>query len=320
MQKNKIFFNFILILVSALISLSCIEIFLIIKAKFIINYDTEMWRYSKLLKTKSNNNLINHIHITNKEAILQNVNIKINSLGMRGNEKDIIEWKNANNKILFIGSSITLGWGVNEEKTATKKLESNLNSNQKNLWKVFNGGIGNYNAQRYIVNYFENYKNLKPNIIIIHYFLNDSEILQNTYGNIFTRNFHLAAILWKYINIKKDNLKFSNIYDYYSNFYETDNFKNTVKYLTMMKNECDKNKIRCIIAYTPDIQFLNDRNFDKFENKVKSLSKQLNYEFISFTNSLRKSTLNLKNGYNDNHPNEIAHEIMGKSLYNYLIN
>ena len=320
MQKNKIFFNFILILVSALISLSCIEIFLIIKAKFIINYDTEMWRYSKLLKTKSNNNLINHIHIANKEAILQNVNIKINSLGMRGNEKDIIEWKNANNKILFIGSSITLGWGVNEEKTATKKLESNLNSNQKNLWKVFNGGIGNYNAQRYIVNYFENYKNLKPNIIIIHYFLNDSEILQNTYGNIFTRNFHLAAILWKYINIKKDNLKFSNIYDYYSNFYETDNFQNTEKYLTMMKNECDKNKIRCIIAYTPDIQFLNDRNFDKFENKVKSLSKQLNYEFISFTNPLRKSTLNLKNGYNDNHPNEVAHEIMGKSLYNYLIN
>ena len=320
MQKNKIFFNLILILISALISLSCIEFFLIIKAKFIINYDTEMWKYSKLLKTKSENKLINHIHIKNKEAILQNVNIKINSLGLRGNEKDISEWNNAHNKILFIGSSITLGWGVEEAKTITKKLEHNLNSHQKNSWKILNGGVGNYNTQRYVVNYFDNYKKLKPNIIVIQYFLNDSEILQNTYGNIFTRNFHLATILWKYISIKKDNLKFSNIYDYYSNFYEIENFKNTKKYLIMMKNECNKNQIRCIIAYTPDIQFLNDKNFDKFENKIKSLTKQLDYEFVSFTNDLRKSSLNLKNGYNDNHPNEKAHEIMSQSLYKYLVN
>ena len=174
MQKNKIFFNLILILISALISLSCIEFFLIIKAKFIINYDTEMWKYSKLLKTKSDNKLINHIHIKNKKAILQNVNIKINSLGLRGNEKDISEWNNAHNKILFIGSSITLGWGVEEAKTITKKLEHNLNSHQKNSWKILNGGVGNYNTQRYVVNYFDNYKKLKPNIIVIQYFLNDS--------------------------------------------------------------------------------------------------------------------------------------------------
>jgi hypothetical protein len=161
-KKKKLFYNILLIFISAFVSLIILEFFLIIKNKYIINYDSEMWKYSKLLKTKSKNNLINHVHLKNVNAQLQNVNININSIGIRGQEKDLTEWDRATKKILFIGSSITLGWGVEEKQTLTSMLENKLNSDTKTLWKILNGGIGNYNTQRYVVNYNENLKLLKP--------------------------------------------------------------------------------------------------------------------------------------------------------------
>ena len=50
------------------------------------NYDIEMWRYSKELKIKTKD--IGHVHQKNKFAILQNVEINLNSDGMRSYEKD----------------------------------------------------------------------------------------------------------------------------------------------------------------------------------------------------------------------------------------
>ena len=50
------------------------------------NYVIEMWRYAKLLKMKSPRSDIGHQHIPNRTATLQNVVIRINSLGMRGPE------------------------------------------------------------------------------------------------------------------------------------------------------------------------------------------------------------------------------------------
>ena len=319
-KKNKILYNFFLIGFSVFFSLVSLEGFLIIKNKFIINYDTEMWKYSKLLKVKSSNNLINHVHLKGANARLQNIDININSMGMRGTEKDLLEWNNAKKKILFIGSSITLGWGVEEKLTLTSILENKLNTDQDKFWKILNGGIGNYNTQRYVVNYIKNFKQLQPEIVFIQYFLNDSEILQNSYGNIFTRNFHLAALLWKYVSIKKDSSKFVNVYDYYDYFYQEERFVNTKKYLSIMSADCKKNKIRCVLVYTPDIQFLTNKKFNKFEKKVERTSIELDLEFVSLTEELKKSKKPLKNNYNDNHPNYIAHEIMSTTLYNFLLN
>tara|TARA_B110000503_G_scaffold83326_1_gene127171 strand:- start:5504 stop:6418 length:915 start_codon:yes stop_codon:yes gene_type:complete len=300
--------------------LCVIELFLITKSNLIISYDTEMWKYSKILKFKSKNPLINHEHVKNKKANLQNVDININSMGMRGDEGDLIDWKKAEEKILFIGSSITLGWGVEESMTVTHKLEQYLNKNNKRIWKVLNGGVGNYNMQRYVENYLQNYAELKPNILIIQYFLNDSEILKNSYGNIFTRNFHLAGLIWRYLSIKGDNLKFNNIYEYYNNFYLPENFKYTEKYLKILKDKCKIEKIRCIVAYTPDVQFLNNSKFDHFENLIKLKSEETGFEFVSLTPRLRSGNKNLKNQYNDNHPNFVAHEMMAKTIKDYLIN
>ena len=116
LKSSKTYFiNFLILIASITIIFIVIETFLRIKNHFVINYDVEMWKYSKKLKTAVTNPKINHIHKKNKSAILQNVEIKINSLGMRGDDEDIQKWQSSDLKILFIGSSIMLGWGVKEE-------------------------------------------------------------------------------------------------------------------------------------------------------------------------------------------------------------
>ena len=58
-----------------------------------------MWKYSKYLKIPDKNKKINHIHKKNTSAKLQNVEISINSLGMRGDDKDIENWKSSDLRI-----------------------------------------------------------------------------------------------------------------------------------------------------------------------------------------------------------------------------
>ena len=128
------------------------------------NYDIEMWRYSNLLKRKSPNEVMDFEHQKNKKAKLQNVEIRINNMGLRG--EDISELKTTKRRILFLGGSITLGWGVEEEYVLTSKLQKMFDDFDLDV-EVLNAGIGNYNASRYVTRYFNN---CQPTDIVVHYF------------------------------------------------------------------------------------------------------------------------------------------------------
>ena len=317
------FINFLILITSITIIFIVIETFLRIKNHFVINYDVEMWKYSKELKTAVKNSKINHIHKKNKSAILQNVEIKINSLGMRGDEEDIQNWQSSDLKILFIGSSIMLGWGVKEKFVLNNIVEDLAKKNDKS-WATLNSGIGNYNTQRYVNNYLENNKNLNPDIIIVQYFINDAEILTSNRGNLITRNFHLGVLLWKYISLFEDDLSVRNIDDYYKKIYKDEKTNKIVKRnLLKLKKHCKDKNIRCILVYTPDIDLLKSGyNFKFIKKYLLEIVKELDMEFLDVTDAI-KDNINLKMTnieYKDRHPNSKAHEIIGETIYKYLIN
>ena len=83
-QKKEKIFSIILLLFSSMISLFGAEMIIRFKNSKMDNYDIEMWRYSNLLKRKSNNKIMDFEHQKNKTATLQKVNIRINNWGLRG--------------------------------------------------------------------------------------------------------------------------------------------------------------------------------------------------------------------------------------------
>ena len=87
---------------------------------------------------------------------------------------------------------------LNKQKIANQIAEKSK-ANNKN-WIFINGGVGNYNTERYINNYFENWSRLEFSDIIVHFFVNDTEIIETTKVNFFTNHFHLGVIVWKLLN------------------------------------------------------------------------------------------------------------------------
>ena len=88
-KLRNLFINLSIILFSLILIFLVCEGILRLKNFVIPNYDIEMWKYTNTLKQKSNNKKIGHVHKKNKSAKLQNVDIKINNLGQRGQNIDI---------------------------------------------------------------------------------------------------------------------------------------------------------------------------------------------------------------------------------------
>ena len=125
-----------LVFFSLLISLIFCEMILRVKHHIIPNYDIEMWKYAKFLKIKSENKKIGHTHRKNKSAILQKIEIKTNSLGQRDVYIDNELLKNYERSFLFLGSSIILGWGVENSETLSNQLNKISNKNNKPFYDL----------------------------------------------------------------------------------------------------------------------------------------------------------------------------------------
>jgi lysophospholipase L1-like esterase len=98
-------------------------------------------------------------------------------------------------RILFLGSSITLGWGVAEEETLTERLVDMFDAEGKPT-EVLNAGVGNYNSVRYVERFLTRLTHLEPNVIVVQYFVNDAESIEFSRGNWFLRNSQFGVTLW----------------------------------------------------------------------------------------------------------------------------
>ncbi len=280
------------------------------------NYEIEMWRYAKELKITSSNPILSHEHIPRKEATLQSVNIRFNSLGLRGAEIP----DNSSRRILFLGSSITLGWGVDEENTVTRRLEHRMRAAGQNV-NVINGGVGNYNTERYVEFFLTKLTHLKPTDIVVHYFINDAENLESGGGNWFLHNSQLAVTLWIVINRFFQDGTETSLVEHYKRVYREDSpgYMAMVNALEKLKEYCYQNKINAYLVVMPDVNNLTNYPFDFVHTRMHKVSKKLGYRFVDLFpafKTLAPEDIWAMDG--DPHPNTLGHEIMSESLYPIL--
>lgn len=108
------------------------------------NYVIEMWRYANSLKQPSADPDIGHEHRPGRSATLQGVDISINSLGMRGPEP--MPDSAIDKRIVILGDSVALGWGVPEQDTLRSQLAHALPAKTE----VLNAGVGNMNLAQIV--------------------------------------------------------------------------------------------------------------------------------------------------------------------------
>src|SRR5262249_62365989 len=96
-----------------------------------LDFSMEMWKYAVHLKQPVADPRLAFVHVPNRSAILMGVPLVINSQGRR--DREYPQQKPAAvYRILMLGDSTTLGWGVPVEQTVAKILETTLNGDPAN--------------------------------------------------------------------------------------------------------------------------------------------------------------------------------------------
>ena len=318
MRVNQTLGSTLLIAVALGLSLVLAEGVLWLKNSSMQNYDIEMWRYARELKQSSADPALGHEHVKNRSAVLQSVEIRINEWGLRGGKVDPLP--PGGRRILVLGGSITLGWGVPEEKTMTAQLQAMFEAEGKQV-QVLNAGVGNYNAERYVGRFFRDLAALKPTDIVVHYFLRDAEQLDPGGGNIFLRNSELAVTLWIAVHRLFDRQGNQALEDHYAAVYRQDapGFLAMKAALGRLADYARENGIRIFLAMVPDVHNLADYKLTPVHDRMRQISGELGYTYLDLLpvfGKLKPEEVWAMPG--DPHPNALGHKLMAEALFPVL--
>lgn len=320
MNVKSVLFTIILASVSVVVTLCFAEVALRIKNSDGKNYHVEMWKYSRDLKQRSDNPVLGHEHIPNRSAKLQNVEIRINDRGMRGEDFPPVE--DGQRRIMFLGSSATLGWGIEERETMSAQLAEMFEEEGLNNVTVMNAGIGNYNAKRYVELFLTKNTDLQPTDIVVNYYINDAEVLEAGGGNVLIRNSELALTFWILVNRLMSQNESGHLYEHYKNIYTPDfqGYIDMKKSLEKLAVYAQKNGIRIYFMMMPEVHDLSNYKYNFIHTEMKQIAESLGYIYVDALNPLQQvdNTQSLWAMPGDPHPNALAHKIFAQTLYPVL--
>jgi lysophospholipase L1-like esterase len=317
MNRNFLY-STILFVFSFVVAIAFAEIALRIKNASMTNYDIEMWRYAKELKQPSPDPVRGHEHLKNASAVLQSVNMRTNDWGLRGGA--LAPRKAGTRRILVLGDSITLGWGVQEEDVLTSRLQKMFDPDGRKV-EVLNAGVGNYNAERYIDWFFSDLYRLEPTDIVVHYFLRGAETLDSGGGNILLRNSELAVMVWIAANRVLNQTGERSLLEHYKEVYAPDQ-PGWIKAQESLKKLADYAKahhIRLYLAMMPDIHNLKNYQFGFIHEAMQKVAAQDDYVFVDLLpafGALSPEQIWAMPG--DPHPNALGHKLMAEALFPVL--
>tara|TARA_B100001173_G_scaffold241086_1_gene210914 strand:+ start:1 stop:966 length:966 start_codon:yes stop_codon:yes gene_type:complete len=316
--------NISLSIFSVIFILLIIEILFRVFFSFNMSYNMEMHKYALSLKERSSISGLSHEHKPNSSKELMGVNISINDLGMRDDYllADSLKYKE---KVLVLGSSITMGWGVDNENVFTSLLQNELNKD-KNEYNIINSGIGNYNTKFESILFKKNFNLINPNSVILHYYLNDAEIISNKSSNFIIKYSYFAAFSYLILQqVLYKSKEYDSLGEYYLNMYDEENpgWIDAQNSILAIKKICDDNNIPLLVLVQPDLHNLSiNSDQKKCHNIINDFLNSKKIKFIdlfeNYRDTYENSPQELWVNSDDPHPNKFGHEIIYKSLLNYF--
>jgi lysophospholipase L1-like esterase len=166
--------NCALLAASMLLFAGFLELVLRIAFAHSLDFSMEMWKYAVQLKQPVPDPRLSFVHRPNRAAFLMGVPFSINSAGLRDREFPR-EKPPGVYRIVWLGDSTTVGWGVPLAGAAPKILERELNAAGRGRFEVLNAGVGNYGTVQEVEHYLTIDRAFHPDLVILEYFINDAE-------------------------------------------------------------------------------------------------------------------------------------------------
>jgi lysophospholipase L1-like esterase len=226
-----------------------------------LDFSIEMWKYAAELKRAVPNADLSFEHRPNSHAFLMGVDVRINSQGLRDNEYPLARHQDTY-RVLMLGDSTTFGWGVALDDTSAKLLEHGLNSGAtSNLrFEVINGGVGNYGTVQEVTYYETRGRALRPDLVILVYFINDAEpVPVERRGPLLDRSYLLAFTVSRFERFLQRLNRRPNWREYYSSLYEQarPGFRACQRALKDLAAEVRNDGAQLLVALLPELHEIN---------------------------------------------------------------
>jgi len=290
----------------------------------ISNYNMEMWRYASDLKQPTANPGLPFHHFPDKEGDYYGVHIKINSMGFRSRELKAVKPERIK-RILLLGDSFTVGWGVPFEETYSALLEKYLNK-KGNGAEVVNMGVGNYNSIMELEFFKLKGLELSPDLVILMYFINDMEptpALTTSFKYSLVKNSYLVAFLFdRYIKLQPLMNKSYDWKEYYSNLYKegSPGLSTNQEALKELIEICKGRGIQLLIVNIPELRVLKEYPFPSATEFVRGIAREGGVPFVDLLPDLageEPSTLWVSP--EDPHANSKANAIIADAIIKKLM-
>jgi|TARA_B100001971_G_C18200982_1_gene544556 lysophospholipase L1-like esterase len=290
-------------------------------------YSVEMTKYATRLQICPPEPDVPHAHKPNVTAKLMGVEIALNGLGHRG--PDLVNPKPENEKRLFVlGSSITLGWGVPYKHIFTTVVEDRLNRDDKGKgthYRVINAGIANYNTPYELALYKRQGPDVRPDFVLLNYFINDAEIIPMGKDSLILRHSLFIAFIYQKLKSFSSNIKGRSLSKYYTELHEDGQpgWEQTKLAMKELSDLCQENGIPLLVMLTPNTHNLSkDELYPKLYEKILVKFEEMGVPVINtypqFISQFGDDQSKVWVAPDDPHPNTKGHKIMADAFYGYL--
>jgi len=321
MNLKYLLVRLLAILIIFIVILAIGEVFIRIYLHYYTAYDIEMTKYAMNLKEDSGNKMIGHVHRPNKSMELMDVMVDINSDRLRDKEYPVA--KGDEYRIIFLGDSLTFGWGVKEEETFATLIEEDLNSDSPT--EVLNFGIGNYNTEQEVNLFIDKGLKYNPDKVVLFYFINDAEPTPEKSGLWFLGYSQFISFYWSRINSLINNFVPSKSFqEYYESLYEDDQqgWINARKAMIQLKGICERKGIEFQVVLLPELHDVNNEIFANVYNNLALFLEENNIDYLNLAKLFENypNQIELWVSYDDAHPNNIAHRKIAESSVEFIKN
>ncbi len=308
-------------------SLVCGEVGLRLIYPLYASYNTEMWRYSKDIKVSVKEAGAGHEHRPNMKGNYYGVEIKTNSNGWRDREYSPTSDKY---RIMVLGASIVMGWGVEEEKGFTKLLEKRLNDESfvgkpgKTGVEVVNTGVGNYNTEMQINAFFRKGAKFNPDQMLLFSYVSDSQLTHKPanpllYPLMTSYMYALASDKW--INFRSNHDPNWNFLKFYSAVNEPTNPGRIMMETAIGKlaSYAKEKGIGMQIVVLPEMHQFKDYPFTAVTQAMQSIGDKHGVQVVDLLPYfLNEDPQSLWVTIQDPHPNAKGHALIAEGIHDTI--
>jgi len=318
-QKNNLFFKRIILLaITTIFLLFLFEITLRATYPLYDNYNTEMWRYAS--ESKQLSTFVGHEHVPNQVNLLYGVEIRTNSLGLRADQEYVVPKPDKVTRILVLGDSITMGWGVEYENTYPRILEKLLNKDTTTKIEVINTGVGNYNSVAELAT-LKKFFYLNPDLIILGFYINDIE--QISYPSQISYWIKRNSYVYAFFKDRLINVEFRGRKDarnYYDSLYQDAQLREKLKAtLNEIMQFSDDRSIPFVFVNIPEFHQFAEYPFPEVNAFLEEeVLMDKNIKYINLLPVFQQEGIppeELWVSLEDPHPNAQGQEIIAKTIF-----